>query len=130
MASSILQVPGIGNSGPDHWQTFWENSDNRFQRIVQREWYDPVCNEWIDAIHAEIIKYERPFLVAHSLGCLAVAHWAHRYGHQLGGALLVAVPDPEGTAFPAQASGFSPVPIGLFSFPSIVVASTNAPLDH
>jgi predicted alpha/beta hydrolase family esterase len=56
-----------------------------------------------------------------------VAHWAQTAGIQIVGALLVAVPDPDGPAFPAQASGFSPLPLTAFTFPSRVVASTDDP---
>ena len=39
----------------------------------------------------------------------------------------MAVPDPDGPNFPAEAVGFSPLPEQKFSFPSIVVASTDDP---
>ena len=67
-------------------------------------------------------------LVAHSLGCLLVAHWAaaSANGH-IHGALLVAVPDPEGPSFPKEASGFSPLPVRPLGFPSVVVASADDP---
>ncbi|MCY1380434.1 Serine hydrolase [compost metagenome] len=45
----------------------------------------------------------------------------------------MAVPDPEGAAFPSEAIGFSPLPLRRFAFPSIVVASSNDPygsIDH
>lgn len=66
-------------------------------------------------------------LVAHSLGCLAVAHWAAFPSVRAGGALLVSPPDPASPSFPRQAMNFSPVPLERFSFPSIVVASSNDP---
>jgi predicted alpha/beta hydrolase family esterase len=49
------------------------------------------------------------------------------------GALLVAVPDPEGANFPVEAIGFGPVPQKALPFRTIVVASTNDPygsMDH
>lgn len=30
-------IPGLGNSGDEHWQTFFEQTGNNFQRIVQQE---------------------------------------------------------------------------------------------
>lgn len=66
-------------------------------------------------------------LVAHSLACLVVAHWAARTGRKVKGALLVAPPDPDGPNFPAAATGFSPLPAVALGFPSIVVASSNDP---
>ncbi len=70
---------------------------------------------------------ESPLLVAHSLGCLCVAHWAARTSLKIKGALLVAPPNPDDGGFPSEAIGFSPVPLGWFEFPSIVVASSNDP---
>ena len=36
-------VPGLGNSGPEHWQTYFEKSGSNFQRIEQQEWEAPAC---------------------------------------------------------------------------------------
>ena len=41
-----------------------------------------------------------PVLVAHSLACLLVAHWAHRSALAPKGAFFVAVPDPQERNFP------------------------------
>ena len=41
------------------------------------------------------------------------------------GALLVAVPDPEGPVFPDEARGFSPLPTDRLPFPSVMVVSTD-----
>jgi predicted alpha/beta hydrolase family esterase len=43
------------------------------------------------------------------------------------GALLVAVPDPDGPAFPVEASGFGAPPEMPFAFNSIVVISDDDP---
>jgi predicted alpha/beta hydrolase family esterase len=45
----------------------------------------------------------------------------------IGGALLVAVPDPEAPGFPPQARGFAPVSRVRLDCPSIVVASIDDP---
>ncbi len=66
-------------------------------------------------------------IVAHSLGCLTVAHWAAKTHSTIKAALLVAVPDPDGPNFPPEAIGFSPLPLQRFPFPSTVVVSTDAP---
>jgi predicted alpha/beta hydrolase family esterase len=65
--------------------------------------------------------------VAHSLGCLLVAHWGSRFAGKIMGALLVAVPDPRGANFPTRARGFAPLPTAPLPFASIVVASTDDP---
>ena len=73
-------------------------------------------------------------VVAHSLGCLAVAHWASKRMHApIHSALLVCVPDPNGPNFPKEAHGFAPLPFDEFNFRSLIVASEDDPYstrDH
>ncbi len=128
MPSTVLTLPGIGNSGPQHWQTLWEQSNPGFVRISQRDWDHPICAEWVSVLERTVKGIAAPVVVvAHSLGCLALAHWAAQPHAPIQAALLVAVPDPDGPNFPADAVGFSPLPRQKFSFPSIVVASTDDP---
>ena len=118
MTSPILIIPGIGNSGPEHWQTLWEQRHPECHRVVQREWNQPVCDEWVSALGDAIDAcHSPPLLVAHSLGCLLVVHWANRIGKPIVGALLVAVPDPAGPRFPPEADGFTPLPNHRLPFP-------------
>lgn len=44
-----LIVPGIGDSGPGHWQTIWEAQHPHWRRVEQRDWHHPRCNEclWV-----------------------------------------------------------------------------------
>lgn len=128
MSSTVLTFPGHGNSGPEHWQSLWEQSFPGFVRIAQRDWDNPVRSEWVSVLEKTVrdIGHE-VVVVAHSLACLAVAHWAAGAHAPIKAALLVAVPDPEGPDFPAEALGFSPLPARRLSFPSIVVASTDDP---
>lgn len=128
MSSLVLTFPGIGNSGPQHWQSLWEQSNPQFVRIVQRDWDNPVCEAWVSALESTVHRLGSSVVVAaHSLACLAVAHWAAKAHSAIKAALLVAVPDPESPNVPAGAIGFAPLPMRHFSFPSIVVASTNDP---
>lgn len=124
----VLVIPGIGNSGPDHWQTLWEKGDSSFIRVEQRDWDNPNCEEWVNTLEA-VVKQQGPqtVVVAHSLGCLLVAQWAAITEQRIMGAMLVAVPDPKGPNFPVEAVGFSDLPTRPFSFRSVVVASTNDP---
>ena len=123
-----LIVPGIGNSGPGHWQTAWERQYPDWQRVQQRDWDRPVRDEWLRALDDAIGRLSvPPVLIAHSMGCLLVAHWAHRSTAPLRGAFLVAVPDPDGPLFPPTAQGFQSVPAGMLPCPSLVVASSDDP---
>jgi predicted alpha/beta hydrolase family esterase len=128
MSASILLLPGIGNSGPGHWQTLWANTHASMQRIGGQDWDNPVCAQWVDNLEAAIRRSgPDTVLVAHSLACLQVAHWAQRSSTPIKAALLVAVPDPDAASFPSQATGFSPLQLQRFAFPSIVVASSDDP---
>jgi predicted alpha/beta hydrolase family esterase len=123
-----LVVPGIGNSGPQHWQTLWERQQPDWQRVRQRDWDRPVCEEWLRGLDDAIGRLSvPPLLIAHSMGCLLVAHWAHRSSAPIRAAFLVAVPDPDGPFFPSIAKGFQSVPAGTLRFPSLVVASSDDP---
>ena len=128
MNTTALILPGIGNSGPAHWQSLWETTNPNFVRVQQRDWDRPVCEEWLGVLEKSAARSGvGTVLVAHSLACLLVAHWAARTHLKVKGALLVAPPNPDGLNFPKEAVGFSPLPIKPFTFPSIVVASSNDP---
>ncbi|HEY7347535.1 MAG TPA: alpha/beta hydrolase [Ktedonobacterales bacterium] len=128
MRTSVLIVPGYGNSGPEHWQSLWECAHPEYRRVLQRDWERPERDAWVCALDAAVAQAEYPVaLVAHSLGCLVVAHWAAQHEGAIRGALLVAPPDAEDPDFAADSGGFAPVPLGALPFPSIVVASTNDP---
>lgn len=126
MQTTTLILPGIGNSDGAHWQTLWQTAHKNFIRVQQRDWDNPVCAEWIENLEKAVTQIDGEIvLVAHSLGCLLVTHWAAQTEHKIKGALLVAPPNPSETVFPKTASGFSPFPLRLFKFPSMVVASSN-----
>ncbi|MGY3904642.1 RBBP9/YdeN family alpha/beta hydrolase [Aeromonas lusitana] len=124
----VLILPGIGNSGPDHWQSHWEQANRGYSRVEQRDWDSPVCSDWVASLEASVKHHgEETILVAHSLACLLVAHWAAHTELTIKGALLVAVPDPQGPVFPAQAMGFAPLPMASLPFKSILIASADDP---
>lgn len=131
-APSILTVPGLGGSGPGHWQTVWEETRGDTARADLGMWDAPRRNAWVTRLDRAIRAAEAPvILVAHSLGCLAVAWWAELVGQERGwpvaGALLVAPPDGETLARIPAIGDFAPAPIGLLPFPAIVAASADDP---
>lgn len=128
MSRPVLILPGYGNSGPAHWQSLWEAAHPDFRRVPQRDWENPACAEWVATLE-ESVRAAGPdcVIVAHSLGCLALARWAAAPHAPTRAALLVAVPDPNGPNFPPQATGFAPVAATRFTFPSTVVASSDDP---
>ncbi|MNY40987.1 Alpha/beta hydrolase family protein [compost metagenome] len=68
-------------------------------------------------------------LIAHSLGCITVAHWASQAPlnllRRVRGALLVAPADVERPACAPALRNFAPIPQHLLPFPSQVVSSDN-----
>jgi uncharacterized protein len=126
-ASSVLIVPGFGNSGPEHWQSLWE-ARHGYRRVEQRDFSDAVCAEWLECLDRAARSAAAGVLIAaHSLGTLLVTHWLAQTAMRIGGALLVAVPDPASPGFPPRARGFAPVSRARLACPSIVVASTDDP---
>ena len=74
---SALTIPGLGDSGPQHWQSLWPASRPEYQRVRQAVWEHPSCSDWVSNLDAAISAASRPVaLVAHSMGCIAVVHWA------------------------------------------------------
>lgn len=126
-----LIIPGWSGSGPRHWQTLWERDLPGAVRVEMPDWQSPRRADWIAALDGAIAaSREAPVLVAHSLGCLAVAHWAAVATRGVRGALLVAPPDLERKGCPEALRDFAPVPRAPLPFPSRVVASDNDPFSE
>lgn len=127
--SRIIVIPGIGGSGEAHWQTVWERSDPNMVRIAPGSWDAPDLEDWLAALdRAVAASPEPPVLVAHSLGCLLVAHWWGRTTRAVRGAFLVATPDPDGPSFPAvEAASFREPPNAKAPFPVLMIASADDP---
>lgn len=128
--TTYLIIPGLGNSGPKHWQSRFERISENCHRINQDNWDEPVCAEWIARIDQAVVERgaENVVLVAHSLGCLTVAHWAKTHNRVIKGALLVAPSDPETEQYQTFTStGFTPVPLQRLPFRTIVVSSSDDP---
>lgn len=130
MTLTTLILPGLNNSGPDHWQSHLERRDRTHLRVTQNEWDAPRCEDWVERLSLTIRYMLGEFLlVAHSSSCAMVAHWARSASAadlaRIRGALLVAPSDPDGPHYPAGPTGFSPVPLDPLPFRSIVVASDN-----
>ena len=125
-----LIVPGLGNSGPGHWQTLWEQQRHDCLRVQLGMWDSPVRNVWISRIDQAVAAAQGPVvLVAHSLGCHAVLWWTRLLGEEVPGnvvgALLVAPPDVDRRDTSPLIARFAPAPKAILPFPTIVVASSD-----
>ena len=126
----ILIVPGLGGSGPDHWQTRWEQKLSTARRVEQPDWLLPREIEWTGRLAEAVREATRPVVVvAHSLGVPTLVRAAGRFPPgTVRGAFLVAMPDLErGDMPPAIDPAFSPLPRDPLPFPSLLVASRNDP---
>jgi uncharacterized protein len=128
----VLLVPGLNDSGPNHWQSRWEQERDDCRRVELGSWSDPIRNLWVNQLNLTLHRASRPVvLVAHSLGCLAVSWWAEyerpRFGQPVIGALLVAPPDVDAHDTDPRLKRFAPTPESELPFPSVVVASRDDP---
>jgi predicted alpha/beta hydrolase family esterase len=125
----VLILPGLGSSGPAHWQTLWEKANSAFIRVEQRDWDKPDREDWIATLDRAIAAQPAPpLLVAHSLACALVAHWAATHARALHGAMLVAPADVDSAErTPPEVRDFSPMPLKPIPGRCIVVASADDP---
>jgi hypothetical protein len=140
MSATVLIVPGLREEVEQHWQTLLANElpDARSVPPMGREDLD--CARRDHAIEAAVSNIKGPVvLVAHSGGCIMLAHWAKHTGHgqRIQGALLATPPDfespmPEG--YPSMEAlrigGWLPVPRQPLPFKSLVALSQNDPLGR
>ena len=127
MSSAYIIIPGLHNSDSLHWQSRWESEFKDFYRVKQRNWSRPVRSEWVDQLQKTVSKHSNKdiYLIAHSLGCLTVVHWAQLYKKNIKGALLVAPPNVRSPLLAGTISGFDPLPLQRLPFESVLVASSN-----
>ncbi|WP_026628690.1 RBBP9/YdeN family alpha/beta hydrolase [Dyadobacter alkalitolerans] len=128
MSMHFLTVPGLASSGPQHWQTIWEQQyPQQFSRVQQENWDWPVKEDWVKQLDKQISDLTGPtILVGHSLGCITIAHWAQQHSSaHIKGALLVAPADAEMSKRLNFVVEFTPIPVKPFAFKTVVVASTN-----
>lgn len=126
MARITLILPGLYDSGPEHWQSYWERSEASARRVRHRDWETPDRREWVATLDAAIAAVEgEVVLVAHSTACALVAFWAAEHRRPIRGALLVGPSDTEAPSYPTGPTGWQPMPLGRLPFPSIVVASSD-----
>ena len=96
------------------------------------------CAGKLAAIEQAALAIATPIvIVAHSGGCIMVAHWVLQTRRPVRGALLATPPDfesamPDGypTIEALRRGGWLPLPRQALPFPSIVAASRNDPLGR
>ena len=90
-----LIVPGLQGSGPQHWQSLWQDEHLDYERVVQQDWGSANLENWAQAVVRQIGIFSGPvILVAHSFGCLASVRAAQLAPLRIRGAMLVAPANP------------------------------------
>ncbi|MCE5332557.1 MAG: alpha/beta hydrolase, partial [Bacteroidales bacterium] len=51
-------VPGLGGSGANHWQTYFERTQKNFHRVMQQSWDEPNIDEWVENLDKAISDYD------------------------------------------------------------------------
>ncbi|WP_395702317.1 RBBP9/YdeN family alpha/beta hydrolase [Aquabacterium sp.] len=140
MSPTVLIVPGLRDAVATHWQTLLHDELAAAGRPVHsvppmgREDLD--CGARVCAIERAAQAIPGPIVVvAHSGGCIMVAHWALQTDRPVQAALLATPPDfesPLPAGYPTlgalRAGGWLPVPQQRLPFPSLVAASSDDPL--
>jgi predicted alpha/beta hydrolase family esterase len=128
----LLLLPGWQNSGPGHWQSLWEGEYPQARRADMPNWEAPHRVNWVEALDHDLnalyLAHGEPVVVAaHSVGCLALVHWATWGEVSIAGALLVAPADVERESCPEALRDFAPIPMQRLPFPSRVVVAADDP---
>ncbi len=127
-----LILPGWNGSPAEHWQSHWQAMLPDARRVEQSNWAWPQRKAWVAALEQAVAASDGPLiLIAHSLGCITLAHWAASAAPQqrakILGALLVAPADVERPGCPAALRNFAPLVPRRLPFPALVIGSDNDP---
>ena len=133
---TVLIVPGLRDAVAGHWQTILAE---RLERVLEVPAVGRselgLPNRVLAIENLARQTYAPLVVVAHSAGCIMVAHWLRISGRRPLGVLFAAPPDfetPMPANYPTMAAlatnGWLPVPRQKLACPSIVLASRNDPL--
>ena len=118
----FVLVPGRFNSGPNHWQSIWEQQLPIWRRVTQSQWNDPDTHRLNGSLRRLLAQCRHPaLLVGHSLGALASVCLAVELPAKVAGVMLVA------PAEPARFHAEDDVPAHSLGVPGFLVASHTDP---
>jgi uncharacterized protein len=128
---AVLLIPDARISTPDHWLSRWAEERTDCRRVDQESLDEPDPVRWLARIDDAVDAAAKPVvLVAHSLGCLAVAAWAllsKRAEQGKVAALLVAPCDPNQGKATDLVKRFGCFAFTRLPIPVTVIASSNDP---
>ncbi|MCV2355694.1 alpha/beta hydrolase [Paucibacter sp. B2R-40] len=124
----LLIVPGLHDSGAAHWQSWLQHQFRDAKRVVQRDFSQPDLARWSARISSTLDAAvgSSPdgewIAVAHSFGCLALAHHlAEHPDSPIRQALFVAPAEPDKFGLAEL------LPHHRLHIPSTLIASQNDP---
>ncbi|WP_393935525.1 RBBP9/YdeN family alpha/beta hydrolase [Aeromonas rivipollensis] len=120
--NKILLVPGLHNSGPDHWQSRWHQQFPQWQRMLGLPWDKPDLTVWSAKLASKLrSRRSRVHLVAHSFGALTAIAAARLQPDKVSSILIVAPADPACFGIPDEALA------GSIKVSAQLIASRNDP---
>ena len=120
--NKILLVPGLHNSGPDHWQSRWHQQFPQWQRMLGLPWDKPDLTVWSAKLASKLrSRRSRVHLVAHSFGALTAIAAARLQPDKVSSIFLVAPADPARFGIPDEALA------GSIKVSAQLIASRNDP---
>lgn len=127
--ADILIIPGLNDSGPDHWQTRWQTKLSTTRRVKQKDWQRPCRYDWEAGVMFAIEESVRPVvMIAHSLGVIAGLFALQECHEKIAGAFFVAPPSEAAILeIPVIDCEFLPIPRHHLPFPAVMVGSGNDP---
>jgi predicted alpha/beta hydrolase family esterase len=128
--ADIIMIPGLGDSGPGHWQSRWQAKLPSAHRIVVEDWERPDRARWVGAIQDAVARAQKPVVcIAHGLGAVALAHAAQLLplGKVRGAVLVTPMSETAITRIAEIERNFTPLPRDPLPFPSLFVASRSDP---
>lgn len=120
--NKILLVPGLHNSGPDHWQSRWHQQFPQWQRMMGLPWDKPDLTVWSAKLASKLrSRRSRVHLVAHSFGALTAIAAARLQPDKVSSIFIVAPADPARFGIPDE------VLTGSIKVSAQLIASRNDP---
>lgn len=120
-SAHYLIVPGVGGSGPDHWQSQWQTALVG-RRVEQDDWHAPDLDRWTARLSQVLSEsLYPPIVVAHSFGCLVAVEVARQTPERIAALFLAAPADPARFGIEQR---LPRTPVGV---PSRLIASENDP---
>lgn len=120
---TMILVPGVRDSGEEHWQSYWSRRFPSWRRIRQRDWFQADLDSWELAIRRELLVCKQPaILIGHSFGALASCYVVQSGISGVAGVVLVAPAEPLRFELEERINN---QPLAV---PSLAFASHNDPL--